>query len=140
MTLPISDIPAVNSSSLFTVTVTSGDTADLFLDVLFIDTEGQFAMVNIPSGSGYTSFWLDEPDPTQDLGLALGSTYDRSQAVSITGLGTVAVPSFIASGGPLTVDPGLNQLLVYAIEGQPSLTAWYFPRFWVDRTLGSTVT
>jgi hypothetical protein len=140
VTLPISDIPADNSSSLFTVTVTSGDTADLFLDVLFIDTEGQFAMVNIPSGSGYTSFWLDEPDPTQDLGLALGSTYDRSQAVSITGLGTVAVPSFIASGGPLTVDPGLNQLLVYAIEGQPSLTAWYFPRFWVDRTLGSTVT
>jgi hypothetical protein len=132
LTLPISAIATDNSSAYFTVTVTSSVTADRFLDVIFVDTEGQLTLINVPSGSGYISYWVDAPDPTQDIGLVLGSTFDRSSAVSVSGLGTGALPSLIMSGGPMVVDPGINPLLVYAVEGLPGVAASYTPRYWVD--------
>jgi hypothetical protein len=110
---------------LFTVGVTSGDSADRFLDVLFVDVEGATLLANLTSGSGYTSFFADEPDATVALGQVMGATYDRTAAVSVLG-------STIVSGGPLAVEPGDQWILIYAVEGQPGIEVQYRPRYWVD--------
>jgi hypothetical protein len=130
ITLPISGMAVDNLSAYFTVTVTSTNTSDRFLDFMFIDTEGQLVLINIGTGSGYAYYYLDEPDGTSDVGAILGSTFGRGQATSVTAVG--GVQTCLVSGGPLTLDPGLNSVLVYAVEGQPSLAIKFRARWWVD--------
>jgi hypothetical protein len=125
VTLPLKDMPAENQDSYFTVAVTSANTADRFMDLLLIDTEGQVCMVNLP-GSGYTDYWFDAPDMTRDLGAVLGSMSDRTAAVSVT------ANSFLA-GGPMRLTPGDNVFTVYSPAGMPGLEGDYWPRWWHER-------
>lgn len=124
ITLPIRDIPPDNTASYFTVTVTDTLTADRFLDVLFIDTSGQLVLIN--NSTAYYTYYVDVPDATADLGRVLGSQGDRNQAASV-------LANAIVSGGPLLVNPGDNTLLVYALEGAPSIVATYRPAYRIDR-------
>lgn len=124
ITLPIRDIAPDNTSAYFDVTVTSGQTGDRYLDVLFLDTQGQTCWVN--TTSTYVQFWIDQPDSDRDLGRVLGSAFGRAEAISVLG-------QAIVSGGPLTVDPGDNTLLCYCKEGAPSLVAYYFPHWFLER-------
>ena len=66
------------------------------------------------------------PDTTNNLGRVLGSQGDRNQAASV-------LANAIVSGGPLLVNPGTNTMLVYAVEGAPSMVATYRPAYRVDR-------
>jgi hypothetical protein len=127
LTLPVSEIASDNTASYPTVEVLSDHSADRFLDVLFLDTVGQTTVISIPSGNGYCNFYLDEPEPNQDIGRVLGSSYGRAEAISVM----ASCP--VISGGPLTVDPGLNTLLVYSPEGLPGIVASYKSRWRVDR-------
>lgn len=124
ITLPIRDIAPDNTSAYFDITVTSGQTGDRYLDVLFLDTLGQTCWVN--TTSTYVQFWIDQPDSDRDLGRVLGSAFGRAEAISVLG-------QSIVSGGPLTVDPGDNTLLCYCKEGAPSLVAFYFPHWFLER-------
>lgn len=124
ITLPIRDLAPDNTSAYFDVTVTSGQTGDRYLDVLFLDTQGQTCWIN--TTSSYVQFWIDQPDSDRDLGRVLGSAFGREEAISVLG-------QAIVSGGPLTVDPGDNTLLCYCKEGAPSLVAYYFPHWFLER-------
>jgi hypothetical protein len=125
VTLPLKDMPAENTDSYFTVAVNSGNSADRFLDLLLIDTQGQLIVVNLP-GSGYTDYYFDAPDLSRDLGLVLGTMTDRSAAVS------VAANTFM-SGGPMRLLPGDNVFTVYSPTGMPGLEGDYWPRWWHER-------
>jgi len=130
MTLPVKDIDFSNTSGYFTVSITDTDLEDQFLDVLFIDTQGQTVIVNIPSGGVYTNFYIDEPSTDRDLGRILGSDLDRSQAVSV-------LDSAIPSGGPFYLDGGQNKtdnlLFAYSPSGAPSLGVTFVNRWFLER-------
>ena len=132
ISLPLKDLPADNVSAYYTVKVADTNTADRFMDCLFLDVQGQTAGVGmipggtLDSGSGYPNFWLDEPTSDTDLGQCLASTYGRGQAASV-------IDSAILTGGPLTIDPGDNPLLMYSPAGQPAVVCSYMPRWMADR-------
>jgi len=121
----VKQIPDDNTSAYFTVNVNGTNANDRYLDLLFLDTDGQLVYVNIGDGNSYVSYFLDAPTASQDLGLLSGTDFDRSSAVSVAQYA-------IISGGPLMASPGNNALLVYAVEGQPALQVTYQPRYWVD--------
>jgi hypothetical protein len=125
ITLPLKAMSPENTDGYFTVAVTSGNTADRFMDVILIDTRGQLAWINMP-GSGYTDYWIDVPDLGVNAGNVLGSMDDRSQAVSV-------LDQVILSGGPFRLEPGENLLTVYSPSGMPALDAAYWPRWWHER-------
>lgn len=128
LTLPLNDLPQDNLNAYFTVSVTSGDTADRFVDVLFLDTQGSTVLVQGGS-TGYANMWIDAPATDRDIGLIMGSVYDRSDAVSILDRAVVA-------GGPVSADPDGNPyLLAYSAEGAPNLQLTYYPAWILDRYL-----
>ena len=126
LTLPVKDIDPSNASAYFTVAISDTDQNDQYLDVLFLDSQGQTVIVNIPPGNSYTSFFIDEPTADRDLGRVLGSDLDRSQAIS-------CLDSAILSGGPFYLLPGDNTFLAYSPSGAPNLGASYLPRWFTDR-------
>jgi hypothetical protein len=77
LTLPVSRLTPDNTSAIFTVTCTSTNTNDLYLDILFIDTMGQTTVIS--SDVDYTTYYLDAPDDNSDLGNISGSYYNRSR-------------------------------------------------------------
>jgi hypothetical protein len=128
LTLPVRDIAPDNTTAFFTAGITSGNGADQFLDVLFLDTLGQTVMV-VNNTEPFNNIYLDAPTVDRDIGRVMGSWYDRAEAVSILG-------SAFVSGGPLTVDGGKDAILVaYAIEGAPAVALTYTPSFFLDRTM-----
>jgi hypothetical protein len=124
ITLPLLDLPPENLQAFVTVAVQSTDSADRFLDVILLDTQGSTVLVNSPSTA--LQMYVDPPDIDRDWGRVLASDSDRDQAQSIMQSATV-------SGPPLTVEPGDNNLLAYCVEGAPSLAASYVPRWRMDR-------
>jgi hypothetical protein len=126
LTLPLKDVAPDNLAGLYTVTLTDTNTSDTFLDCLFLDTLGQTAVINIAASGAYVSYFLDEPDPTTDIGRVMGSVFDRDAAISV-------MDNTLVSGGPLFLQPGDNLMLVYAVEGAPALSVSYSPRWWLDR-------
>jgi hypothetical protein len=131
LTLPVRDIPPDNSSAGFAVAVTDTNTADRFYDALFIDTMGQLVLINAPSG-GYLRHWIDAPDANAALGRVLGSQTDRRAAVN-----ALVNTGDVWSGGPLTVEPGDgdNILFAYCPDGlAPAVGATYYPAYYFDRT------
>lgn len=125
LTLPLQDLPQDNLNCFFTVTITDSQTADRFMDILFLDTMGSTVIVQSPTG--YANYYLDAPPIDRDIGLIMGSVYDRADAISV-------IDRSIISGGPLTVDPfGSQQLFMYAMEGAPGVQMVYFPRWMEDR-------
>lgn len=127
LTLPVKDIDPSNTSAYFTVSVSDSDQSDQYLDILFLDTQGQTVLLNIPPGNTYTNFFIDEPTADRDLGRVLGSDLDRSQAIS-------CLDSAILSGGPFYLLPGDNTFLAYSPSGAPNLGVSYLPRWFTDRT------
>jgi hypothetical protein len=125
-TLPVADMAADNTDAFYSVSLTSGDTLDLFTDLLLLDSQGTTFLVNIPPPGGFSDYWVDAPDASADFGRVLGSLSDRTAAVSVLG-------NTFASGGPLRVNPGDNLLTVFAPAGMPALEASYFPRWWHER-------
>jgi hypothetical protein len=124
LTLPNKAIPPDNTEAYYTVEINSTNTADTIQDVMFIDTMGQTVYIN--DALSYAQFFVDEPTPDSDLGLILGSQYDRTYAISV-------LDSAYPSGGPLTAEPGDNILFAYSYQGAPALICTYFPRYYIDR-------
>ncbi len=125
VTLPLKDMADENTDTVFTLNVTSGNTADRFLDVILVDTRGQMIWVNLP-GSGYTDYWIDAPELDASVGQVLASMDDRSAATSV-------LANTIMTGGPLRLVPGENLLTVYSPAGMPALEGDYWPRWWHER-------
>jgi hypothetical protein len=125
LTLPYRSMAKDNTTAYFTVGITSTNTSDRFLDVLFLDTTGQTVIISTPSD--YVNFYVDAPTSDRDIGRILGSAFDRNEAVSVTD------SALAISGGPLTVDPGDNVLLAYCVEGAPALAVTYYAAWFIDR-------
>lgn len=126
LTLPGKDVAPDNTTGFYTVSILDSNGSDRFLDVLILDTQGQTV---IWSGTtGYTNVYVDEPPTDRDLGRVLGTMFDRNSAISVLDQCNV-------SGGPLTVYPGDNILLLYCIEGAPAAVASYSPRWQNDRLI-----
>jgi hypothetical protein len=127
ITLPMKALPKDNSGGYFTVIITDSNSSDRWNDCLFLDTMGQSVIIS--EASGYINYYFDEPDPKTDLGNFLGSQAGRPDAISVTD----AVG--IATGGPLTVQPGDNALLVHCPDAvTPAVSGSYFPRWFLDNT------
>jgi hypothetical protein len=128
LTLPLKAVADDNTSGFYTVLVSDSNSSDRWYDCLFLDVQGQTVIINQP-GTGYINYYLDEPDPRYDLGNYLGSQSGRPGAVSVMG----AAPAFIASGGPLTIEPGINTLMAYSQSGAPSIALSYWSRWFSER-------
>lgn len=128
VTLPISDLPNGNTSATFSVSVNDTNTSDRFLDGAFLDVTGQTLLVNVPGASALNNIWCDAPDLSRAVGMVYGSNADRDQAYSLT------AQIERMSGGAFAVEPGqYNRLLVYSAQGNPGVTGWYTPAWWLDR-------
>jgi hypothetical protein len=128
LTIPANEIPPGNLAAYYTVTVTDTNAADVFYDVLFLDTQGSTVMLCTPNQ--YVNFYIDAPWATRDIGLITGSAFGRGNAVSVL----AGAQGGAISGGPLTVEPDGNQsFLCYAVEGAPSVEMTYLPRWLTDR-------
>jgi hypothetical protein len=126
LTLPNKDIPPENNNAVYFVSVNSSNTSDTIQDVMMMDTMGQTVWVN--EATAYSQFFLDEPPPDRDIGRVLASQFDRPYAIS-------CLDEAFPTGGPLTLEPGDNLLFAYCYEGAPALSASYFPRYYIDRTI-----
>jgi hypothetical protein len=125
LTLPVQDLPQDAANAYFTVALTDTNTSDAFQDILFLDTTGSTVLIQSPTG--YVNYFLDEPASDRDIGLVMGSVFDRGDAVSI-------LDRAIVAGGPMSADPeGNPHLLVYAAEGAPNLQMVHHPRWHLDR-------
>jgi hypothetical protein len=125
LTLPVKEVDPSNTSGYFTVSITDTDTSDQFLDVVFLDTQGSTVLINLPNNT-YTNYFIDEPTPSRDLGLILGSDLDRSQALSVMDFS-------IVSGSPFYIVPGDNLFLAYTVNGAPNLGMSYSNRWYLQR-------
>lgn len=123
--LPVKDMAPDNVDSYFTAALLSGNSADRFLDLILVDSSGQTFLLNIPGG-GYTDYWVDAPGLGSDIGRVLGSMQDRQQAVS-------CLTNTDITGGPLILDPGINQFTIYSPQGMPGLEGEYIPHWWLER-------
>jgi len=126
ITLPVLDVAPDNYLAYYTITVTSTDTNDRFLDCFFLDTQGQLVLISSPVT--YTTFYVDEPSTLHDIGRVLGTQQDRDSAQSVLG-------SSLVSGGPLQLQIPDTNLLAYCIEGAPNIVLVYTPSWRTDRTM-----
>jgi hypothetical protein len=127
ITLPVNDLPQDNLDAYFTASITDTNTSDSFQDILFLDTMGSTVIIMSPTA--YANYFIDEPGSDRDIGLVMGSVYDRADAVSVLDRATV-------SGQTLAVIPdgtGNPYLLAYCAEGAPNIQVSYFPRWFLDR-------
>jgi hypothetical protein len=130
LTLPVKAVAADNVGGYYTVSVTSSNTSDRFLDAIFLDTQGQTVIISQPT-TGYLSYYIDAPDPNVSLGRIMGSQGGRPNAISV-----MDNTPYI-SGGPLFVEPadGDNQLFCYSADGSaPNVSLSYFAAYYFDRT------
>jgi hypothetical protein len=130
ITLPLWDLPPGNYDGFIVVTVTSSNTSDRFLDVLFLDTQGQLVFINMPGTAFANNIWGDQAELDRDQGRISASDLDRDRARSVIG----SDPSNRVSGGPLSVTPDRhNRVLVYQGIGVPSVIFSYLPCWWAGR-------
>lgn len=130
VTLPIKDYARHNDQSYFTVSIMDSDQGDSFQDLLFLDTTGQTAIINIAPGTPgygtYVNYFIDEPSADRDLGFVGATTDGRQHSVSVFEYAMLA-------GGPFFLDPGDNLLLAYSPNGAPNIGLTYAPRWYLDR-------
>jgi hypothetical protein len=133
LTLPLKATAEENTSGYYTVLVSDTNGSDRWYDCLFLDVQGQTVIINEPS-TGYINYYFDEPDPCHDLGNYLGSQSGRPAAISVMDVNPTTGANVVTiSGGPLTVEPGINTLMAYAQEGAPSIAVSYWPRWHAER-------
>lgn len=131
VTLPVKQIPPDNTQASFAVSVTDTNTADRWYDAILLDSQGQTVLVNEPS-TGFLTYYLDAPNPDQQLGNVLGTQSDRSASVSVMG----EMPAY--SGGPMAVEPadGVNVLFAYCAGAlAPAIGVQYAPTYYFDRII-----
>jgi hypothetical protein len=128
ITLPYKALAKDNATCVYTAQISDTNGADTVLDLILLDNNGQTVFLNIGSGSGYKTYYVDEPDPKFGLGLHLGSNNGRPQAISVID----AMDAL--SGGPLTLEPGDNKLLAWSLAGPPALGLEFFTRWFQERT------
>jgi hypothetical protein len=131
LTLPVRDLPPDNTAASFAFSVNDTNTADRFYDLILLDTMGQTVIINNPS-TGYLRYWIDAPDANAAIGRILGSQSDRSAAVM-----TLVNDGDRLSGGPLTIEPGDGDNLLFAYSPDalaPAIGVTYFPAWYFDRT------
>ena len=130
LTLPVKAVAPDNVGGYYTVSVTDSQTADRWLDCLFLDTQGQSVCVNEPT-TGYLTYYIDAPDPNVSLGRIMGSQGGRPNAISV-----MDNTPYI-SGGPLFVEPADsdNSLFCYCADGSaPNVSLSYYAAYFFDRT------
>jgi hypothetical protein len=130
LTLPMKNVAADNSAGYYSVSVTSTNTSDRYLDCIALDTMGQTVVIS-ESSTGYITYYLDAPEPNLNLGLIMGSQAGRPSAISVFD----ACQSI--SGGAIAVEPadGENQLFAYCADAQaPNIALSYYPNYFFDRT------
>jgi hypothetical protein len=131
VTLPINDFASYNDQAYFTVAIADTDTADRFMDVLFLDTTGQTILTNIdpgqPSYGQFVNYFYDEATADRDLGFMGASFQDRQHSVSV-------LPYTSVSGGALYITPGDNLFMAYSPTGSPNLSVTYAPRWYLSRS------
>jgi hypothetical protein len=133
LTLPLKAVAEDNTSGYYTALVSDTNGSDRWYDVLLLDVQGQTVIVNEPT-TGYINYYFEEPDPCHDLGNYLGSQLGRPQAISAMDINPVTGANVVTiSGGPLTIEPGINTLMAYAQEGAPSIAISYWPRWHIER-------
>jgi hypothetical protein len=128
LTLPHWDVPPDASSGYYTVIIDDTNAADVWSDLMFIDTGGCTVIIDDEIPGAYSSFFVDEPPPVRDLGRILGTSSTRAAAISVLD------KCLAVSGGPLSVYPGDNQILAWSRQGAPQLSFSYIPRFFSART------
>ena len=129
MTLPIRQVAADNSGGYYSFTITDSNTADRWLDLIALDTQGQTICVN-RSASGYLNYYIDEAEPNLNLGLIMGSSVGRPGAISVY----ADCPAISGTGIYLEPAEGENQLFAYSADAQaPAIGLTYSPRWFFDR-------
>jgi len=128
LTLPHWDVPPDASSGNYTVIIDDDNLADVWSDLMFIDTAGTLVCIDDDIPGAYSEFFIDEPPPVRDLGRILGTSSTRAAAISVLD------KCLAVSGGPLSVYPGDNQILAWSRQGAPQLSVSYIPRFFTART------
>lgn len=130
VTLPIKDYLGFNDQSYFTLSINDTDTNDRFMDVLFLDTQGQTVLINIDPGQAgygqYVNYFIDEASTSRDLGFIGASMQDREHQVSVLDYASI-------NGGALFVGAGDNLFLTWSPSGAPNLNVTYAPRWYLDR-------
>ena len=130
LTLPVKAVAADNTGGYYSVSVTDTLTTDRFYDCIFLDTMGQTVIISEPT-NGYVTYYLDAPDPNLDLGLILGSTSGRPNAVSVFDACQAI------SGGAMSIEPadGENTMFAYSADGSaPTISLAYYAAWFWDRT------
>jgi len=125
MTIPDRALPPENATAYYQIRIESDHPLDQWNDIMFLDTQGETVLINQPSDNQYTQYFIDAPVADVDIGIVSGARGDRRTAVSV-------LENAWVSGGPITVEPGDNQLLVYSKDGPPALQATYTPNWMVD--------
>jgi hypothetical protein len=125
MTIPDRALPPENVTAYYQYRIESDHPNDRWSDLILLDTQGETVLITQPDANQYTQYFIDEPTADQDIGLISGARGDRRTAVSV-------LAETWASGGPITVEPGDNQLFVYSADGPPALQVSYTPRWMVD--------
>lgn len=125
--LPLVETPPENQSDTLTIALSSTG-ADVFTDVLLLDTQGQ-TVITRGDPPGTVAQWIDAPGPLADVGQVYGAaTLDRTQAYSIR------ADVIALDGGPMLFDPGDNRLLVASAQGAPNVAVTY-PARWLDEAV-----
>src|SRR6266498_4243152 len=125
---PYRDVPPDASSGNYTVIIDDDNRADVWSDIMFIDTAGTLICIDDDIPGAYSEFFIDEPPPVRDLGRILGTSSTRAAAISVLD------KCLAVSGGPLSVYPGDNQILAWSRQGAPQLSVSYIPRWFASRT------
>lgn len=120
ITLPLIDVP----NQVGTVTY---DFAFTGTDLILADTRG--FLVWVPTMTAATIIWIDEATALGMGDVFAGLAPDRSDATSLLGLTGVQI------SGAMSLDPGDNYLLMYALDGAPpNLEVLYYDRYLGERT------
>lgn len=120
ITLPLLDVP----NQVGTVTY---DFAFTGTDLILADTRG--FLVWVPTMTAATIIWIDEATALGMGDVFAGLAPDRSDATSLLGLTGVQI------SGAMSLDPGDNYLLMYALDGAPpNVEVLYYDRYLGERT------
>ena len=128
MTLPVKQVAADNSGGYYSFSVTDTNTADRWLELISLDSQGQTIVIN-RSANGYIQYFIDAPDPNVNLGLIQGSNGGRPNAVSVFSDCTIG-------GTGITLEPseGENALFAYSPDAlAPAIGLSYYPAWFHGR-------
>lgn len=123
LTLPPRRVDPANTAATITFAYNSPAGAFLVDIMVLVDLAGDQILVQLPSGTTLSQFFIDAPGPTDQRGkVSGGSLSDRSDAVDLTQWSTGLLTNF---------DPGANTITVVADNATTGAQAQvsYYPRW-----------